>query len=57
MALYAFDGTGNEDEDNDTNALEFFRAFQDPSQERRSTEADRVALSERHRHARADTDG
>jgi uncharacterized protein (DUF2235 family) len=30
MALYAFDGTGNEDEDNDTNALEFFRAFQDP---------------------------
>jgi uncharacterized protein (DUF2235 family) len=31
MALYAFDGTGNEDEDNDTNALEFFRAFQDPS--------------------------
>ena len=30
MALYAFDGTGNEDEDFDTNALEFFRAFQDP---------------------------
>ena len=30
MALYAFDGTGNEDEDVDTNALEFFRAFQDP---------------------------
>ena len=30
MALYAFDGTGNEDEDIDTNALEFFRAFQDP---------------------------
>ena len=30
MALYAFDGTGNEDEDFDTNTLEFFRAFQDP---------------------------
>lgn len=30
MALYAFDGTGNEDEDFDSNALEFFRAFQDP---------------------------
>lgn len=30
MALYAFDGTGNQDEDFDTNALEFFRAFQDP---------------------------
>ena len=30
MALYAFDGTGNEDEDFDTNVLEFFRAFQDP---------------------------
>ena len=30
MALYAFDGTGNEDEEFDTNALEFFRAFQDP---------------------------
>jgi uncharacterized protein (DUF2235 family) len=30
MALYAFDGTGNEDEEVDTNALEFFRAFQDP---------------------------
>ena len=30
MALYVFDGTGNEDEDFDTNALEFFRAFQDP---------------------------
>jgi uncharacterized protein (DUF2235 family) len=30
MALYAFDGTGNEDEDFDTNALEFFRAFMDP---------------------------
>ena len=30
MALYAFDGTGNEDEDHDTNALEFFRAFRDP---------------------------
>ncbi len=30
MALYVFDGTGNEDEDFDTNALEFFRAFKDP---------------------------
>lgn len=30
MALYAFDGTGNEDEDNDTNVLEFFRAYDDP---------------------------
>jgi uncharacterized protein (DUF2235 family) len=30
MALYVFDGTGNEDEDHDSNALEFFRAFQDP---------------------------
>ena len=30
MALYVFDGTGNEDEEFDTNALEFFRAFQDP---------------------------
>jgi uncharacterized protein (DUF2235 family) len=30
MALYVFDGTGNEDEDFDSNALEFFRAFQDP---------------------------
>ncbi len=30
MALYAFDGTGNEDEEFDTNALEFFRAYQDP---------------------------
>jgi uncharacterized protein (DUF2235 family) len=30
MALYAFDGTGNEDEAFDTNALEFFRAFRDP---------------------------
>src|SRR5688500_796595 len=30
MALYVFDGTGNEDEDFDTNALEFFRAFVDP---------------------------
>lgn len=30
MALYAFDGTGNEDEDNDTNVLEFFRAYNDP---------------------------
>ncbi len=29
MALYAFDGTGNEDEDNDTNVLEFFRAYND----------------------------
>lgn len=30
MALYAFDGTGNEDEEHDTNALEFFRAYDDP---------------------------
>jgi uncharacterized protein (DUF2235 family) len=30
MALYAFDGTGNEDEDNDTNVLQFFRAYNDP---------------------------
>jgi len=30
MALYAFDGTGNEDETNDTNVLEFFRGHQDP---------------------------
>jgi uncharacterized protein (DUF2235 family) len=30
VALYAFDGTGNEDEEFDSNALEFFRAFQDP---------------------------
>jgi len=29
MALYVFDGTGNEDEAHDTNALEFFRGFQD----------------------------
>jgi uncharacterized protein (DUF2235 family) len=33
MALYAFDGTGNEDRDgdlHDTNVLEFFRAYDDP---------------------------
>jgi uncharacterized protein (DUF2235 family) len=30
MALYAFDGTGNEDEDVDSNVLEFFRAYDDP---------------------------
>jgi len=27
MALYAFDGTGNEDETNDSNVLEFFRGY------------------------------
>src|SRR4029434_3111394 len=34
MALYAFDGTGNEDrdgDDRDTNVLDFFRAYDDPS--------------------------
>ena len=34
MALYAFDGTGNEDrdgDDRDSNVLEFFRAYQDPN--------------------------
>src|SRR5215204_2962391 len=33
MALYAFDGTGNEDRDGDdldSNALDFFRAYHDP---------------------------
>jgi uncharacterized protein (DUF2235 family) len=33
MALYAFDGTGNEDrdgDDQDSNALNFFRAYDDP---------------------------
>jgi uncharacterized protein (DUF2235 family) len=33
MALYAFDGTGNEDRDGDdydSNALDFFRAYDDP---------------------------
>ena len=33
MALYAFDGTGNEDrdgDDRDTNVLDFFRGYQDP---------------------------
>jgi uncharacterized protein (DUF2235 family) len=33
MALYAFDGTGNEDregEDRDSNVLDFFRAYADP---------------------------
>jgi uncharacterized protein (DUF2235 family) len=33
MALYAFDGTGNEDfdgDDRDTNVLDFFRAYDDP---------------------------
>jgi uncharacterized protein (DUF2235 family) len=30
MALYAFDGTGNEDEELDSNVLEFFRAYDDP---------------------------
>jgi uncharacterized protein (DUF2235 family) len=33
MALYAFDGTGNEDKDgdlHDTNVLHFFRAYDDP---------------------------
>src|SRR6188508_2520634 len=33
MALYAFDGTGNEDRegtDRDSNVLNFFRAYQDP---------------------------
>ena len=54
MALYAFDGTGNEDEDNDTNALEFFRAFQDPLKNDDPGKS-WVALSERHRHARANT--
>jgi len=34
MALYAFDGTGNEDRDGDdldSNVLKFFRAYQDPN--------------------------
>ena len=34
MALYAFDGTGNEDrdgDDHDSNVLDFFRAYQDPN--------------------------
>jgi len=34
MALYAFDGTGNEDRDGtdfDSNVLDFFRAYDDPS--------------------------
>jgi len=34
MALYAFDGTGNEDgegDDRDSNVLDFFRAYQDPN--------------------------
>jgi uncharacterized protein (DUF2235 family) len=30
MALYAFDGTGNQDEEIDTSVLEFFRAYDDP---------------------------
>src|SRR5262245_13031628 len=33
MALYAFDGTGNEDRDGDdldSNVLDFFRGYQDP---------------------------
>ena len=33
MALYAFDGTGNEDrdgDDRDSNVLDFFRAYDDP---------------------------
>ena len=33
MALYAFDGTGNEDrdrDDHDTNVIDFFRAYDDP---------------------------
>jgi uncharacterized protein (DUF2235 family) len=38
MALYAFDGTGNEDEDFDSNALEFFRAFRDPLRNHDPTE-------------------
>jgi uncharacterized protein (DUF2235 family) len=29
MALYAFDGTGNQDETHDSNVLEFFRAYRD----------------------------
>lgn len=35
MALYAFDGTGNEDEEHDTNVLEFFRGVvgKDPDYE------------------------
>lgn len=37
MALYAFDGTGNEDrpgEDKDSNVLKFFEAYQDPNKNR-----------------------
>jgi hypothetical protein len=33
MALYAFDGTGNEDRagfDRDSNVLDFFRGYEDP---------------------------
>ena len=39
MALYAFDGTGNDDRDDtdvggfDSNVLHFFRAFQDPGKD------------------------
>jgi uncharacterized protein (DUF2235 family) len=36
MALYAFDGTGNEDfdgDDRDTNVLDFFRAYDDPAKD------------------------
>jgi uncharacterized protein (DUF2235 family) len=37
MALYAFDGTGNEDregDDRDSNVLDFFRGYDDPLKNR-----------------------
>ncbi len=46
MALYAFDGTGNEDRpgtERDSNVLHFFNAYQDPP--RRSTPRRRAAAS------------
>ncbi len=50
MALYAFDGTGNEDKPDtaeggfDSNALHFFRAYQDPDKDLQETSDDRGSL-------------
>ena len=54
MALYAFDGTGNDDregEDQDSNVLDFFRGYDDPLKNDDPQRETRQPLHERHRHA------
>ena len=57
MALYAFDGTGNEDRegtDRDSNVLNFFNAYQDPLKNDDPEGRTGQPVSRGHRHPGAD---